>query len=205
MLSDGEGDCCIHAATRTACQARLLWAFERVTICQWYSKSAFQLFDAWSICEILRSRAESERDSAPAWHEPGAVLDADRRHAERWFTLRKRARDAAAGEGVAAARARRADRFVASQARRLRDHQLSEGAAPGSLSEPSSRGAQSQRGTGHGGILRSRVACGSRFRAGDRIARDSERRSAQRLTALSRALHSAFRRTRSTAIASRHS
>src|SRR5678810_531209 len=95
--------------------------------CQWYSKSVPQTRRLTRSCsEILRSRFESPGNPAPARNEPGAILDANRRHAERRLALRERPRNAAAREGVAAARARRADRSFAGEACRLRDHQLPE-------------------------------------------------------------------------------
>src|SRR5262245_9859182 len=90
--------------------------------------------------ETLRPRPQSSRNPAPARAQPGAVLDPDRRDAKRRLSLRERARDAEARARAAAARARRADRPFAGEARRLRDHQLSQGVACRSLSNAATRG-----------------------------------------------------------------
>jgi len=63
--------------------------------------------------ETLRPRTKSPGNSSPARAEPGAILDADRRHAERRLAVRERSRDAQAGARAAAPRSRRADRPVA--------------------------------------------------------------------------------------------
>ena len=97
--------------------------------------------------EAIRPCSQSARDPAPARPEPGAVLDADRRHPERRLALRKRTRDAEAGARAAAARARRADRPVAGEARRLRDHQLSQGIASRPVPQPAPRGEEPASGT----------------------------------------------------------
>src|SRR5215467_11453512 len=91
--------------------------------------------------ETLRPSSKSARDSPPPWFEPGTVLDTDRRDPKRRVTLRKRPRDAQACARAFAPGSRRADRLVASQARRLRNHQLSQGIASGSVSQLEARRA----------------------------------------------------------------
>src|SRR5206468_2219886 len=91
----------------------------------------------------------------PAGFESGAILDADRRHAKRRLALRKRTRNASAGQGVAASCSCRTDRSFASQARRLRNHQLHQGFPSRSLSKFASGGERSAEG-GWGTVRRRR-------------------------------------------------
>lgn len=52
-MSNGSGgriasslpNCCFHADRRAAGERSEIAEFERLTICQWYSKNACQLFD----------------------------------------------------------------------------------------------------------------------------------------------------------------
>src|SRR5947199_6740032 len=83
-------------------------------ICQWYGAPPLwvRAFLSLHTREDLRSRSKSPGDSPAAGAQSGAVLDPDRRDAERRLALRERARDAEAGARAAAPRACGADRSL---------------------------------------------------------------------------------------------
>src|SRR3972149_2906317 len=89
----------------------------------------------------MAGRAESPADPSAAGVEPGAVLDAHRRDAERRFKIRRRAYHAETGARAAAAGACRAAPPVESEKGGFRNHRSPEIASSGALSEPAPRRA----------------------------------------------------------------
>ena len=109
--------------------------------------------------ETVRTCPQSARDPAPPGAEPGTVLDADRRHAERRLALRERTRDAEAVRELL--RLVHVEQIDLSQVKRVDFEIISylKEVASGPVPQPAPRGAQPAQ---RAGAVGRRRTCGGR-------------------------------------------